>query len=326
MKKNIIFSIVLLLLLCSCSMSVAESFNYEGISNGQNNFLAGGKMAFKDNTLYLTTVSDFTLSSKTFAINNQGVTLLNETKNVQDYIANTPVFYQTKDKIYICTDNWYEIDTKNNNFEKADSNVIYKLTEAEYSSDDLVIQSVVYGKKFNVKYKNKKLYTVKQEYRDLCVGNDKIYFVDFNNGIYFNNPEIDNGNSQYLTDTLRDYSSHLSACGGYVYYNAVGDPKHDTGKRADSGLYCYSEKDKAHTLVIQGDVNSINCFEDMLFVATQEGVYKCKKDKATKLCDEKADEIYILDKTWVYGLNNTTGKAFRVAQNGSITEVISFSD
>ena len=58
MKK--IFSVVLilsLLALCSCTTKKATTFNSKAVDNGYNNYLAGGRMAYKDNNLYVNFIS-----------------------------------------------------------------------------------------------------------------------------------------------------------------------------------------------------------------------------------------------------------------------------
>ena len=324
MKRIVLFIlIILLVLLCSCSINKATSFDYKRIDNGENNYLAGGKMAYKDNTLYLTAVSDSSLTSKTLAINNNMIKLLYQTKSADEYMKNTTEFYQIKDKVYICTDDWYELRTKDNSLKKVNRDEINRMTEADYFSESIIVKSVVYGERFKVKYKNKPSYFVKHEYQNLCVGNDKVYFVDFSNNIYCNNPTKGKGDYKYLTDTVGEYHSHLGACGGYLYYDAIGETDDQyADERADSGLSCYSEKDKINRLIVQGVINSINSVNDIMYVAAENGIYKCEKDKATKLCNEKADEIYILDNSWIYGLDNTNGKVFRVNKNGKTTELI----
>lgn len=312
-----------MLILSACSIPSMNSFNYFNVDNGENNYLAGGNFAFKDNTLYVTSVSDLSQTSKTYAINNKGTTLLNETKSVNDYIKNTPVFYQTKSNLYICTDDWYKVNTKDNSLSKSISDDIKQITEADYYSDNLVIQSIDYGQEFKVTYQKEKTYRVKHEYQNLCYGNNKVYFVDFDNAIYCNSPAQGKGDCKYLTDTSADYHQHLGACGGLIYYDAIGETNaQSASKRTDSGLYCFSEKTKTHKLLIQGEINSLNSFKEVMYIASENGIYKCKKDKPIKLCDKKADEVYIMDNTWVYCLNNSNGEVFRVSQNGNKIELI----
>lgn len=297
-------------------MTEASNYNYESVDNGQNNFLAGGNMAFKDNTLYVSAVSDVSQKSKTLAINNKGVKLLNTTNDSKGYIFGIPTFYQTKDKLYV---DGYELNTNDNSLKKADKKTINNLYNLDYLSDDLVVESLTYGSKLKITY-HEKTYTLKQDYRNLCVGNNKVYCIDSDEELYCFDPEK-RKRFEYFADTMRDSDLLFWACGGCVYYNAIGEPNSQYGDdRADSGLYCYCEKNKSHKLIIQGGIKSLNSYDDTLYVAADSGVYKCKKDKVKKLCGEKADEIYILDKTWIYGLNRSNATVFRVAQNGSKTE------
>ena len=307
-------------LLCSCAMSDAVSFDFKSVDNGQNNYLAGGSIAFKDNTLYVSVVSDLSETSKLFAVNNKDVKLINETGDVSSYTAGARSFYQTADKLYVNVNGWQELNTGDNSFKKADKDIVDTINEVDYCAGGLVVKSVDYGKKVKVTYKGK-TYALELDYQDLCVDGDKVYFINSWDEIRRFNPNKGKSECKHLTDTLIDHNLFFRACGGCVYYDAVGDPDNQEAK--DSGLYCYNEKTKKHTLAIQGEINSLNCYEDTLYAAAGSGIYKCSKDNAVKLCGEKADEIYIMDNNWIYGLNKSDETVFRVAKDGSKTESVS---
>lgn len=108
MKKVLSFFLILsMLVLCSCTAKKATTFNSKAVDNGYNNYLAGGKMAYKDNNLYVSfisynaLISDSTDSLGIYRFNNSGVKqVLTDAVKIDDHNFEIPYFYQTDDEIY----------------------------------------------------------------------------------------------------------------------------------------------------------------------------------------------------------------------------------
>lgn len=123
----------------------------------------------------------------------------------------------------------------------------------------------------------------------------------------------------YLTESYVDF---VHVCSDNVYFNfsAADYDEYETG------LYGYSIAEDKFNLVLKGEVNCLNSYDDTLYIATDKGIYKYDSNEVTKITNRSAKEIYLLDEDWIYAVENDAGEVYRVSLNGETVERIDFSE
>lgn len=312
MKKILCIIIVLsTLILSSCTqIPKATTFDSKSIENGYNNYIAGGRMAYLNNNLYVTYISNDYNTLGTYKFNNDGVShILKDNNKMGDYAFEAPKFYQLDDKLYVLDDGTFLYEDVTDSLTVCDNNEDI----TSYISDDL---KVVWDGKLNIVYKDNPEFIIEGT-SDYYVEDDKIYYTNTDEWLYC----IDIAKSQereFLSYLFESPINLLHVCGDKVYFD------HDSfyDDRYKTGLYCYSMKDDEIELVLEGEINCLNSYEDMLYIATDKGIFTLEG----KITDRSAKSIYLLDEDWIYAVQNDAGNVYRVSLDGEIVEQINFLD
>lgn len=326
MKKIFSFILILsLLALCSCTTKKATTFNSKAIDNGYNNYLAGGRMAYKDNNLYVNFISDnYLISDDTtslgiYKFNNSGVTkVMTDAVKIDDYNFEYPFFYQFDDKIYVTATQNGKFAVYNEAEDKfTDSG---QDTSFDYYSDDLRIFSE--AGRVTVRYKDNPEYTIEESVYDFYVSGNKIYIINDDGWLYCNDVTKGNAKSTFLNYLTESYVDFIHVCADKVFFNfsAADYDEYETG------LYCYSIAEDKFSLVFKGEVNCINSYGDTLYIAADKGIYKYDSDDVTEITNRSAKKIYLLDEDWIYVVQNDAGNVYRISLDGATVETIDFRE
>lgn len=314
--KKLICAMMLLLsaaVLCSCTAERAAVFDSKSIDNGYNNYLAGGNMAYKDNNLYVNFISDGYKALGTYKFNNDGVSqVLSGESVIGSYAFEVPEFYQLGNKIYAIDDRVYIYDEAEDKLTESEYGGIY-----DYISEDLSV--VKDGNELTVKYKDKPGYTIENVY-DFYVAGNIIYSVNYDGWLYRNDVTEGNSKSTFMNYLTESYTRFLHVCGDNVYFylDAANYDEHETG------LYCYSIAEDSYKLILKGEVNCLNSFGDVLYIAAKNGIYRYNAGEPEKITSRGAKEIYLLDEDWIYAVQNDAGNVYRVSLDGEKMEMIDF--
>lgn len=306
------------IILSGCT-STAESFDSQQIDNGYNNSLAGGNMAYINNSLYLVYNSGDVLNIGTYKINNNGVECIFENAEADD-IFTAPRLYQYNNQLY-------SVDCDKSAVLKYDSTEkkfllsefsIKPCSDKVYISDDLLVWYSDTEGTLNVKYKNSNEYTLDKQVYSYYVSDNVIYFMDCN-GLLYSNDVTSGGDSKFI-NKLNDYSTEImSVCNGYCYYTYDGNNLSDY----KSGLYRYSFTDDKSELILEEEVFGLNTYDDKMYIASESGIYADNGSNCQKFSDIVTKEIYILDNEWIY-TNDNSGNIFRISIDKKSVEKIDF--
>lgn len=301
--------------LCSCTVKKADTFDSKAIDNGYNNYLAGGKMAYKDNNLYVNFVAD---NYKTFGIyrfNNSGATqVLTDNANIGDNIVECPVFYQIDNKIYVPEDDGFAV------YNETEDKLIESSLDASFDYFFCDLKISWKDGSMTVSYKDNPKYTIKESVYDFYVSGNKIYIINDDGWLYCNDATKGNSKSTFLNYLTESYVNFIYVCADKVFFDfsAADYDEYETG------LYCYSIAEDKFSLVLKGEVNCLNSYGDTLYIATDKGISMYYSDEVTEITNRSAKEIYLLDEDWIYAVQNDAGNVYRVSLDGKTVETIDF--
>ena len=311
MKKILCIIIALSTLLLSSCTPKATSFDSKSIDNGYNNYLAGGKMAYLNNNLYISYIYDGYKTLGTYKFNNDGVTnVLSDKNKFGEYAFLTPDFYQYDGKLYVTSmeDGTYIYDEATDSLE-----LCYDEHIPNCFTDDLKVN---WDGTLRIKYKNNPECAIDDAYPHY-VSNNKVYYMNEGGSLYVYDGEKSDEPEfvSYLTDSNSNY---LHICGDKVYF----DHNKEDHARYESGLYCYSLKDDEFKLVFEfeDEINCLNSYNDKLYIATDKGIFTLDG----KITDRSAKSIYLLDEDWIYAVENEKGNVYRISLDGKTVEKIGF--
>lgn len=323
MKKTIsmvlLLSLCCALCLCSCgqkSYPMAESFNSPQIENSFNNNLAGARMGYKNNTLYCPKYYNEILFKGVYAVNSNGCEIVVEGDKTPTDLSCNPFFYEYDNDLIldnIFTDERYKIQG-NHTLIPVDYDFYHYGTDIFVSDDYIIYYSD--SATVNVKIKDKDefplLYVTSYPIAFYPYG-DELYVMNGSGWLYKTNIYKDKGACEYISTMNNAGCSFMQITGDYLYYAAY------------SGLYRYSLNSGNSgdiETIDESEVISINSYDGTVFYSNKDGVFSCDESgEINKLCDLKAEEIYIFDTEWIY-LYNKSGGVYRVKQNGDTVERI----
>lgn len=323
---TLLLSLAFTLSACN-NMKRAETFNSTQINNGYNNYLAGGKMAYLNNELYVVYNTDTVMSLGTYKVNNNGAKLILKNDDNQGAVdgkpaLETPEFYQINDEIYVS-------DIMHEDFEKYDVETD-TLVEADFDVANYVTENLSLTMlrpeddypALKVKYKGNEEYIIDEPVFDYCVCDDMIYFVNYDYRLFKNNPADGSPKSEFLSYLTEGCVSKLHAFDGYIYFNNDAKDYFDETK---TGLYIYSIADNSLKHILEREINCLNSYNGKLYIAADDGVYVAKPNaECKKISNLKASEIYILDTEWIYLLDDENGKIYRITPDGKNSEILDF--
>lgn len=302
-------------MLCSCTVKKATIFNSKALDNGYNNYLAGGRMAYKDNNLYVNFVADNYKTLGIYRFNNSGVKqVLTDSVNFGDNAVESPYFYQLDNKIYA---------TKNDRFAVYDETED-KLTESsqntsfDYFDDNLKISWK--DGSMTVSYKDNPEYAIEESVYDFYVSGNKIYIINDDGWLFCNDATKGNAKSTFLNYLIESYVDFIHVCADKVFfsYSAAYNDEYETG------LYCYSIAEDKFSIVLREEINCLNSYGETLYIATDKGIYKYDSDEITEIANRSAKKIYLLDEDWIYAVQNDAGNVYRVSLDGATVEVVDY--
>ena len=339
MKKNVFRSISCIIILCllftsfltGCSKEdyakisdAVPAINYHEkitIDNGYYNYKAGGHFACVGDSLYVVLLSDVWYVGA-YKINSEGQKSLTDSFAVFDWSFTAPQFYQVDDRLYLynhADGRMYEYDCEKDKI--TDQTLHTNENESiGYLSDDLCLYLLDETEQLKVRYRDNESVVLDEKGWEFCVDDGKIYFISNRGWLYVNDPASLNSKCEfisYLNDT--GHVPGIAVCQGYCYFLDIGSEM--TG--GDSALCRYSFLSKKTELVMKGDVLSLNRHHDTVYFAMKSGVYAADKDGCRKLCDVKAEEVYIFGDEWIY-MSDNQGTISRVSQDGKRIEKILF--
>lgn len=297
----------------------ATDFPTSTIENGYYNYIAGGNMACVNGSLYLN-VKSGVLYIGTFKIDNDETKkLLKEDWNI-DYSFTSPFMYQLNEKIYFTDADYnefclFDCDSDTLTEEKFE---IKSVNGICYMSEDLTVWfsgDVLYH--LIVKYKDNKEIKLEKSACSFTVYEDKIYFIDDNGSLYYNDPSLLSPECEFVSSLNQNgLLSKIIVCNGYCYFTDTGS------EETEEGLYRYSFLDDKVELVLQQEVISMNVQGNKVYFATDKGVYVDDAVECKKLTSKKATELYVFDDEWVYLYNSDKGVVHRVSNDGTKIQVI----
>ena len=316
---SIIISVVILCCcLSSCFYNKAGDFTAKFVDNGYNNYNAGGDMAYVDGTLYINSVNRFMNKKNSVLINGKEVKSLFASNDFDSYLLPIMVMRQ-----YYINGKHYMV-RKGELLEWNDSKGDFVPTETEFNNIldcpyiDNDLQVWHDGKGICVKYKDNKKYIITMFCYEYHVSDNKIFIIDTDGWLYIN--DVTKGSPEcYLESKLMRESTYEEniSCNDYFYYGFYPG----IGRQDKKGLYAYSLNDKKYRLVVEGEVKSLNAYNNAVYAAMGDGIYKVVKDNSQRISGISAEEIYILDEKWVYAMNYY-GEVYRVSQDGVETEKV----
>lgn len=325
MKKTIsmvlLLSLCCALCLCSCgqkSYPMAESFNSPQIENSFNNNLAGARMAYANDTLYCSYYTNEVWFRGVYAINNNGCNVLipgSKTISASDMFCN-PLLFQYKNDLLLLDGFTNEYSVLDDNKEKlvtSDFDLNFWSTSV-YLSDDLIIRFPGNSSKLSVKKSGEDefdLYGITGHPVAFYPCDNTVYVMNDSGWLYRTDINKDNGKCEYISELEEIRCKYFLECGGYLYIDCY-----------ENGMYRYSIENGATEFIYQEKIDSMNSYEDMVYYSTKGGVFSCDTSgEINKLCNLRAEEIYIFDTEWIY-LYNMCGEIYRVSQNGDTVERI----
>lgn len=328
MKKKIFLSLMLLpmFFLSSCGNSIAKDFNSKPVDNGYNNYLAGGKMAFFDNDLYLVYNIQAAYSLGTYKINSKGSEKIFDNGDLMvGSSLDDKRLYQLNNQLYTLDYTSGDIQKYNNNENKLEKSN-YNFTDDSnlfYLSDDLkvyVASSNDNGFTLGIMYKDNKQFTLDATVTDFYVYENTIYYINTDGWLYSFDVTNPNAKSEFISKLADGDNSFFTICNGYCYYDRRFDLE---GTSLKAGIYRYSIDDDESEYMVNEEIKGYNSYNQFYFVSTN-GVF-CDDGKTTKkISNISADELYILDEDWIYTVDNNKGEIFRISLNGKTTEKIAF--
>lgn len=315
----LISSLFLLLQITGCTKT-AESFIAEEVENGFLNHLAGGNMAYFDNSVYLVYNAGDSVNIGTYKINDMGVEdLLADSR--ADYIFNTPCFYQYKNELYNTRSDNGKIQIYNDTDKSfIDSELKIEIfSDTTYISDNLLVwNSDSYGT-LNVKTNNDETVELNQKSNKFYVENNTIFLINTDGWLYSYDVKNTDGQAKFLSYLNEDIPDCIAICGDYLYYNFSGNNMSDY----KTGLYRYSFDNNTTELILEKDIYCLNTYSNKLYISTENGIYVYDENKCSKFSGIKATEIYIFDTEWLY-TNDNYGNVYRIGLNDKNTEKVDF--
>ena len=311
MKKLLSAILVLaMLVLCSCNTPLATNFDSKRIDNSYNNYIVGGRMAYLNNNLYICYNVDDYMTLGIYKLNNNGSSpILEDEYKLGDYAFETPSFYPYNDKLYVI-----DIDRGVLLYDEAND----KLADCEYDTipayftDDL---KVGWNGGLSICYKDKPEIVVEDAY-EYYVSDNKVYYVNSDGWLYCLDVEKSD-EPEFLSYLYKSPQNHIHVIEGKVYF----DHDKDYNERYQTGLYCYSQNDNTIELVLEGEINCLNSYDDVLYIATDKGIFTEEKQITTR----SAKELYLLDEDWIYAIEDDAGHPYRVSFDGENIEKIDFT-
>lgn len=322
-KVSVVLLLLAVLLLCSCNIKVAKSYESKQIENGYNNFLSGGKMAYFDNNLFLVHNFGNMFTFGAYKINNSGYSEIFDNDDGYDAI-NNPVFYQYNNELYSLNYGTtkimkYNEETKSLKESEFDFTVYgYKF----YLADDLVVYysdtDEIGNYYLSVRYKNYNEFILDKKVVDFYVYNNIIYFISSDNWLYSYDVEKSTSKCEFISRLDDGYSSFFRICNGYCYFEKFGS----NNSSMEDGIYRFSLDDNSYELVTKKEVVSVNTYNDIFYFVTDDGVYMDNGNECEKISDLIVQEIYILDEDWLYGVDDYNGKVYRISLDRKDVELV----
>lgn len=322
MKKFIVVLLFILitLSLISCeNISKATSFDSKAINNGYNNYIAGGNIAYQNNNLYVNFLSHNYKTLGTYKFSKNGVQqIFTENNSIGDYSINHPFFYQTDNNIYVINNgSFMEYDNSKNELTQIKLNYD-SFSNTSYFSEDLTVIEDDNG--IHVKSKDNYEYTIDDQFYKFYVYKNKIYLINFDGYLYYNDITKKNPDCVFLNDLTKTQCDLFEVCGDYIYFysNTSDYDEYETG------LYRYSIIENKFDIILSGEINCLNSFNDQMYFSTNNGIYKDDIKEISKLTSRSAKEIYLLDEEWIYAIQNDAGNVYRISLDGKKIEMIDF--
>lgn len=324
--KRVFAYILIFSLLLSVTVSLtgcakkATDFPESTIDNGYYNYIAGGKMASVDGSLYLNLIADV-LYMGTFKVSSDTNDLLLDDHINFDAFVDAPSIYQLGDELYFtdsdCTE-FYMFDKATDSLsdEALDFNLGLGVC---YMSEELEVCMSSNQEHLLVKYKDNDEIALDETVSAFAVYDGKIYFINHDGWLYVNDPTKRESECEFLSElNYNGVLTKMLVCNGDCYFTDSGSD----ASGGEDGLYRYSFETGAIELVLQEEVLSMNVQGDKVYFATEKGVYVDDSKNCEKFSNKKAHEIYVFDDEWIYLYNTEKGKVFRVSSDGEVTEKI----
>lgn len=314
----ILFFTIYALIISGCT-ETAKSFDSQVANNEFANYLAGGNMAYFNNTLYLVYNSGNHVNIGTYKITNNGAENILDTSDI-DYIFQSPNLYQYNNQLYSTRSSDGSIlkyDKENQLFTNSELD-IKNNSDTVYINDDLLVWNSDSDGTLNVRYKNNECILNLQS-KTFYVVDKTVYFIDSKSWLYSYNVEKGDGKGEFITELNNDNLEYIGYCDSYFYYSNFGNNLADY----KTGLYCYSFDENKTELILDKEICGLNSYNNILYIATTDGIYTANGKNCTKFSDIKTKEIYILDTQWIY-TNDNNGNILRISVDGKTTEKIDF--
>lgn len=297
---------------CSCNIKTATTFNSKSIINSYNNYLAGGKIAYVNNNLYVTYISNDYINLGTYKFNDTGISqVMGDVSKIGSYAVETPSFYQFNDNLYVVAEEIFTYDEVNDKLRECQCDYI-----TPYFTNDLKV-----GWKENmltVSYKDNPDFVI-EEAHTYYVDDYKIYFTNTDGWLYF--VDVTKGSSpEFLSYLSESPLKLLHVCDDKVYF----DCDSEYNDKFKTGLYCYNVEKGNCELILEGTINRLNSYNNVLYIATDDGIFNCKNNKVSRIINRSAKTIYLLDEEWIYAVQNDAGNVYRVSLDGKMVEIVDF--
>lgn len=296
--------------------AVVSPFDFESkaIDNGFHNYMAGGMLAYKDNTLYIENQFGSGNNLGLYAVNKDSAEKIHggsmSESNEKKPIALPPFgMYLYGGKIYVAGKDASAKDKTVKIFDESareltDSKLgIEADGEKMYISDNLLVWADCenYGK-LNVKYNGKQT-VVDDEIHSFDIADGKILYINSFGNLYSYSPETSKKELVAKKDrTDISYSPEKMICSNGYCYLSSGDL-----------LACYSfdSGEFEYTKLLKEKVNCFNSYNGKTYAAADSGVYSLEKGESKKISNIKSAQVYIFDEDYIF-IRDNYGKVIRL--------------
>ena len=327
MKKKLsvfICSAILAATLCSCGVSPAETFDNEAVENAYSNYMAGGKLVFKDKNLYLVNTFFEGTEAGVIKINADGAENIYKLDRFTDEkFPELFTLYDLNGKFYtncLYDDSIYTFDESGSGLAPTEYTELPMLESDNYYIDEdyavLPLGYTMEGIVLSV-VRDGETKKIDFSFQNFFVDDGKLYGSGVDEKLHCY--DIASGKFEDVPDIHIDSNTpKFFVADGYCYSTDV------SGKDGE-GLYRYNIKDGAPTFVTEKKVKSINSYDSKIYFAADDGVYSFDGTTSAKIANLAANELYILDNEWVYALNTENGELHRISMNSGKTEVVNYT-
>ncbi len=294
--------------------AVVSPFDFESkaADNGFHNYMAGGMLAYKDNTLYIENQFGNGNNLGLYAVNKDFAEKVHSgtmSESDKDRSMSRPPFgmYLYGGKIYVSDK--YNKDKSVKFFDESarkltDSKLGIEVNgEQMYISDNLLVWADCdnYGK-LNVKYNGKQT-VLEDETHSFDVADGKILYINSFGNLYSYSPET--AKKELIAKKDRsdiNYSPEKMICGNGYCYLSSGE-----------SLICYSfdSGEFEYTTLLKEKVNSFNSYNGRTYAAVDSGVYSLEKGESRIISNIKAGQVYIFDEDYIF-IRDDYGKVIRL--------------